>query len=129
MPSPTIYHLVSRADWDRAVGRGRYAPPSLRSEGFVHCSTAEQLDAVAAAFYADVADLLVLDLDETELPVRWEPPAHPDGRAARAARADEPLFPHVYGVIELDAVVNVRPYVNRSTGSDRTDSPPIAPSG
>jgi uncharacterized protein (DUF952 family) len=102
-----IHHAVSGAVWEQAKAAGRYAPPSLATEGFIHCSTAAQLDAVIAAFYADVADLVVLDLDDARLPVRWEPPAHPDGRPAGA---EEPRFPHVYGPIEPRDVVRVWRY-------------------
>ncbi len=104
--APMIHHLVAASAGERAKAEGRYEPPTLATEGFIHCCAAAQLDAVAV-FYADVGDLVVLDLDETILPVRWEPPAHPDGRRPGP---DEPYFPHVYGPIELAAVVGVWPY-------------------
>jgi uncharacterized protein (DUF952 family) len=104
--APMIHHLVAASAWEQAKARGRYEPPTLATEGFIHCCAAAQLDAVAG-FYADVDDLVVLDLDDSILAVRWEPPAHPDGRPASP---DEPYFPHVYGPIELAAVVGVRPY-------------------
>ena len=123
---PMIHHVVNGATWDQAATAGRYEPASLATHGFVHCATAAQVDGVVAAFYADVADLVVLDLDEAVLVVRWEPPAHPDGTPARPG---EPLFPHVYGPIDVRAVIAARPYVRRSTDSARSDSPPTGPSG
>ena len=70
--------------------------------GFVHAATAAQVPGVAARYYADVTEplvLLVLDVDALEAagsPVRWE--ETPDG-----------VFPHVYGPVPVAAVVAVRP--------------------
>ena len=46
-----IYHITSRSAWDEAKARGEYRAPSLESEGFIHCSTRNQLLQVANAFY------------------------------------------------------------------------------
>lgn len=112
-----IHHLVAASDW-RAAGPRTYTPPSLASEGFVHCAgdLATVLD-VANRFYRDVpGEVLVLDLAEERLsaPVRWEAPAHPDGSPAEH---DAPSFPHVYGPIDLCAVVDVRRFVRDPDGT------------
>jgi uncharacterized protein (DUF952 family) len=92
-----IYHIVARADWGRAAG-GPYRADSLAAEGFIHCSNGDQVARVADLFYADGKDLLVLCVDAGRLgcPVRDEDP----GTGER--------FPHVYGPIEREAVVEVR---------------------
>ena len=103
-----IHHLLPAGQWRAAQG-GVLRPDSLDSEGFVHCSPDDAtVLAVANQFYRDAADtLLVLDLDEDRLQheLRWEPPAHPDGRPPEP---HEPWFPHLYGPVEPDAVVAVR---------------------
>lgn len=113
-----ILHLLDRATWQRIREGATYAPPSLATEGFVHCTgDPETLLAVANAFYRDVpGEHVVLELDEAALdaPVRWEPPAHPD---ERPAEADAPMFPHVYGPLRLDAVRGVR-LLLRGAGGD-----------
>ncbi|MBD0744379.1 DUF952 domain-containing protein [Streptomyces sp. CBMA152] len=91
-----IFHVVPLSDWN-AAGTAPYAPSSLASEGFVHCSgdRATAL-AIADAHYGDEsAPLLVLSIDEAALgaEVRWE------GR--------DGAFPHVYGPIERAAVTGV----------------------
>ncbi|WP_371651761.1 MULTISPECIES: DUF952 domain-containing protein [unclassified Streptomyces] len=91
-----IFHVVPGPQWT-AAGSGPYAPASLASEGFVHCSAdlASAL-AVANAHYAHApAPLLLLSVDEAGLAaeVRWEG----KGQA----------FPHVHGPIEREAVVAV----------------------
>lgn len=100
-----IFHIATLADWEAAQVSGSYATSTrgvrLEDEGFVHASRADQWEGVRAAFYADVAEPLVLleiDTDLLDVPVVEEPPA-PGG--------DE-TFPHVYGAIAPAAVVAVR---------------------
>ena len=104
-----ILHLMARTVWEQWRDGGVYEAPSLASDGFVHCTGDVHLMlAVANRFYsAEPGDLVVVSLDAARLPseVRWEAPAHPDGGAPTGA---EPLFPHVYGPLDRDAVVGVR---------------------
>ena len=92
-----LYHLVDRGAWEAARAAGVYRPPSLASEGFIHLSTAEQWPRTRERFYADATELLLLEIDETLLAgdVRYE-------------RADGEDFPHLYGVLDIEAVVSVR---------------------
>jgi len=112
-----IHHLLTEAQWAQADG-GPLHPESLRTEGFVHCSPDEAtLLAVANRFYRAVDEpFLVLDLDEERVghPVRWEPPAHPDGRPAAPG---EPWFPHLYGPVEPGAVRAVRRMLRSPDGT------------
>ncbi len=93
----TIYHLVSRRFWEKDADQP-YRADSLASEGFIHCSFAEQLAWVANGFYADASDLLLLHIDPDRLtgPVREEP-----------CDTGE-IFPHIYGPLNRDAVVKVQ---------------------
>ncbi len=106
-----VLHLAERGIW-AAVGRGGEGTPHtaytgstrglcVDDVGFVHLSTATQLPAVMAAYYADVPAedlvLLVVDLPTLEgcgVPVRWED----------VEGADQP-FPHAYGPLPRQAVV------------------------
>ena len=96
-----IVHVASRGDWEDALTGGRYEPPGFAEEGFVHCSFVEQVVPVADAFFAGRTDLvlLVIDPDRRSAEVRVEAPVPPTG--------DDQRFPHVYGAIELDAVIDV----------------------
>lgn len=112
-----IYHITSRANWAVAQTQGYYRAPSLESEGFIHCSTRHQISGVANELYRGQTDLLLLCIDENLLgaPLVWEAPAHPNcGKSAAAA--DGSLFPHVYGVLNLDAVVAVLDFPETETG-------------
>lgn len=99
MPSSTdvVCHIVDRATWVRAVATGRYAPPSLVREGFIHLSAPAQVAGTAARFFAGIEDLIVLVIPIAALPaLRWEP-------------ADGALFPHCYAPIDPAVVREVRP--------------------
>lgn len=94
-----IFHLALASDWSVAEEAGDYRVSTrgrtLEEEGFVHCSYAHQWEGIRADFYADVADdLVLLTVDPERL---TSPVIEEDG------------FPHVYGPIDVAAVVAVRP--------------------
>jgi uncharacterized protein (DUF952 family) len=95
---PEILHITPRANWEQAVAEGEYSSDDLATEGFIHCLTLEQLPYVYGKFYKDRTGLVVLRIDSERLkyPLRWENP-----------HETLKLFPHVYGPINLDAVVEV----------------------
>ena len=93
--------------------RGCYEPPSLRTEGFVHCSTREQTPVTAERYFRGLTDLVLLWIDPSRLTaeLRLEPPANSQDERARE------MFPHVYGPINLDAVLRVVDFPCDSGGS------------
>ena len=100
-----IYHIAAAADWEQARRDGRYATSTrgrtLAEEGFIHASAAAQVAPVADAFYRDAPDLvlLVIDTERVGPPIRYERvPGQPDP------------YPHIYGPLNLDAVVETRPF-------------------
>jgi uncharacterized protein (DUF952 family) len=95
-PMKPIYHIIPRASWEQRPA-GPYRAESLATEGFIHCSYAEQVAWVANSFFRDQAHLLLLVIDSAKLscPVRDEDPGI------------EQKFPHVYGAINPEAVVEV----------------------
>ncbi len=101
-----IYHITTREAWDAAQKAGRYTAPSLASQGFIHCSTRDQVLPVAEKFYKGQTGLILLAIDSARLTsnVKWEPPF--DGAPPSGVSAVE-LFPHIYGPINLDAIVRV----------------------
>ncbi|QNE21876.1 DUF952 domain-containing protein [Kribbella qitaiheensis] len=110
---PTIFHLAFADQWEAAQQAGSYRwstrGQSLDDEAtFIHCSHAEQVAMVANSFYADVTEPLRLLVIET--------------RRLVSALCDEDLdaigmsFPHLYGPLNLDAVVDVRSYERGADG-------------
>ena len=99
-----IYHIAAASDWDQAQRDGQYTMSTrgrtLAEEGFIHASTAAQAAPVANAFYQGVPDLvlLVIDTERVGPELRYElVPGQPDP------------YPHIYGPLNLDAVVASRP--------------------
>ena len=90
-----VCHIVDRATWERAVAEGRYAPPSLAREGFIHLSAPEQVARTLARFFAGVGGLIVVVFDAAALPLRWE-------------MADGEAFPHCYGAIDPASAREIR---------------------
>jgi uncharacterized protein (DUF952 family) len=96
-----LLHIVKRAEWDEAIRRGSYEPSSLPAEGFIHCSTTDQVIETANRFFLGQDDLVLLCVDERRLTatLKYEPAAD--------ARNEGPLFPHIYGPLNCDAVTLV----------------------
>lgn len=95
---PIIYHVTTAADWSAAQQKGFYEHPSLIAEGFIHCSQAHQLAGVLERYFDGQTDLLKLVIDTDKLTSKfvfdWSP-------------STQDTFPHVYGTINTDAVVDV----------------------
>jgi len=93
-----IYHVVYKADWEKALEQGYYEAPSIRTEGFIHVCHEHQLKGVLGRYYAGRSDLLLMHIDETclDAPLKYE---------NSPSVNDE--FPHIYGKLNLNAVKTV----------------------
>ncbi len=93
----TLLHIVQRAAWAAAVADGRYRPPSLATEGFIHLSAPRQVLGTANRFYRETPDLVVLSVDEASLgpALQWE-----EGEPGE-------LFPHLYRALDVAEVRSV----------------------
>lgn len=107
-----ILHIAHRDDWEASASCGYYKPASLESDGFIHCSTVGQTVETANQFYAHQQGLVLLciDPDRTEAEVKYEAPA-----CAGDQRASS-LFPHIYGPLNVSAVVQVVEFVPGADG-------------
>jgi uncharacterized protein (DUF952 family) len=100
-----IYHIATSADWERAVRDGEYTTSTsgrtLAQEGFIHASGPSQVTGVANMFYKGIEDdlvVLVIDQERVRAPIRYE-----------EAPGGGEWFPHIYGPLNADAVLAVRP--------------------
>jgi uncharacterized protein (DUF952 family) len=102
-----IWHIIKSDAWISAENQGTYRAPSLESEGFIHCSTINQLLDVANNFYAGQKNLLILGIDPAKVPaeIRYED-CYETGQD----------FPHVYGAIPVTAVTQVMAFPPDSDG-------------
>ena len=85
-----LYHLISRGT---RLGDA-YAPESLATEGFVHCSYRDEVRESARLHFPAGAELDVLRIDPRRVPARVEEAPTPRGP-----------MPHVHGPIPRDAIV------------------------
>jgi uncharacterized protein (DUF952 family) len=93
-----IFHICLPHDWVTNSQKGFYYHPSIEKEGFIHCSTAEQLENTIQRFFSDAERLIILEIDPDLLlnELRYE----------QATDLKE-SFPHVYGPINIDSIVHV----------------------
>jgi len=107
-----IWHIALQDDWRDAQPSGSYLVSTrgmtLEEVGYIHCSKPEQIEGVAQRFYADLSELLLLEVDpeRVESEIVEEPPAP----------GVSELFPHIYGPLPITAVCSVRQWTRGETG-------------
>ena len=118
---PRLYHITTAHAWTVARSAGSYCEStrglSLADVGFIHCSYARQVPRVAQALYRGASGLVLLVID-------------PDRLAAELREEDldgsGEVFPHIYGPLNLDAVVDVVPFEPAEDGTFTLPAPPDA---
>lgn len=101
-----ILHILDADAWKTAQSSGTdYRVESLETQGFIHFSTAQQMPRTAEKHYAGRPDLrlLVVDVEKLTAKLVFEPPINPDGRPSTSTEH----FPHLYGALNLDAVLEI----------------------
>ena len=98
MESEYIYHVTNSKEWEAAKLKNEYRPVNYEKEGFIHCSVEKQIPGVLDRFYKGQSGLVKLKIDKSKVqrPVLFE----------LAHDLDE-LFPHIYGPLNIDSVVEV----------------------
>ena len=101
------YHLAPESVWTAQADAEHYLPETYEADGFIHCTDGEvNLLTVGNTFYQTDDRpyvVLVIDLDRVSAPIRYED----------AGR----IYPHIYGALNRDAVVDVRRVVRLADGS------------
>ena len=95
-----ILHITSRDVWQVAESQGEYRADSLETEGFIHCSTPAQVLFVANSGdrFRRLPAPVLLCIDPAKVTSEIRPENLEGG---------DSLFPHIYGPLNLDAVVTV----------------------
>ncbi|MEM7214950.1 MAG: DUF952 domain-containing protein [Pseudomonadota bacterium] len=103
-----IYKIVTQDEWDEAVTTGIFkgAPIDLE-DGYIHFSTAEQVEETAAKHFHGRKNLLLITADSNEFgdALKWEP--------SRGGN----LFPHLYASLRTDQATQVSVLVDQPDGS------------
>jgi uncharacterized protein (DUF952 family) len=91
----TAFKILTEREWAGFRADGRFdGSPVDRADGFIHLSTADQVEGTLARHFAGQDGLVLAEVDLGALgeTVRWE-----ESRGGA-------LFPHVYGAVPLSAV-------------------------
>ncbi|MCL5951003.1 MAG: DUF952 domain-containing protein [Chloroflexi bacterium] len=93
------FHLTPRGYFDALDSAVDYIPSEFERDGFIHCTDgAEAMAQVATAYYKNNPEphyYLYIDKDRVRAPIRYD---DPDRR-----------YPHIYGPLNRDAILSVRP--------------------
>lgn len=92
-----IYHITTEADWKEQMSAQTFTSPSLAVEGFIHACSRDQIPGVLDRYFKSKTNLVVLEIDEHKLGSELKYEAGPTGES----------FPHIYGLIERDAITAV----------------------
>jgi uncharacterized protein (DUF952 family) len=96
-----IYHLVPIDYWEAQLPDRLYVPADFAREGFIHCTRgADQIAVVANRYYRNdrrAWHVVVIAEQIVSSEIKYEP------------GADGVLYPHIYGPLNREAVLNVLP--------------------
>ena len=95
-----IYHIATNDAWKKAQETGNYEHPSLKEEGFIHCSLDHQVEGVLDRYFKGQTGLVKLVIDTTKLTSKY---------VYDWSKSNTDTYPHVYGPINNDAIVEVVP--------------------
>ncbi len=94
------YKILTADQWSKFQSEGIFtgAPVDL-ADGYIHMSTADQLDETLAKHFAGQSGLVIATIDLAVLgdALKWE--------ISRGGA----LFPHYYGVLPMAAVIKTKP--------------------
>jgi uncharacterized protein (DUF952 family) len=113
MADASIFHITEREVWAAAQAAGEYRADSLAAQGFIHASTAAQVVETANRYYKGQDGLVLLCIDAS----RVTAPIKHEAASGEAHARDAGLFPHIYGALNLDAVVRVLDFPCRADGT------------
>ena len=95
-----IYKILTNEQWQKFQRTGNFVgSPVDLADGYIHFSTALQLAQTAAKHFAQMKDLILLEVDEQDFgdELKFEPSRGGD------------RFPHLYANLSLDQVSNCWP--------------------
>lgn len=93
-----IYKILPRSEWAAAEAAGRFEGSAVdHQDGYIHFSTAAQAPETARRYFANLPDLVVLEVEGDALgpALKWEPSRGGD------------LFPHLYAPLAAAQVLAV----------------------
>lgn len=96
------------AQWYDARQAGEYIPSGFAREQFIHCSYSHQLLTVANRFYRGHSGLVILVIEPSKIN---------SSLIEENLEGGTELYPHLYGVLSIDAVVKAIAFPCNADGS------------
>jgi uncharacterized protein (DUF952 family) len=95
-----ILHTLKESEWNEVKDKRFYGEHYVESDGFIHCSDIHTVHNVVWMFLTISEPLvfLCIDTDKVQAEIIWENGGSTD-------------YPHIYGLLNIDAVVNVLPFI------------------
>ena len=93
-----IFHITKRDAWTRANAEGSYRAEMFPIEGFIHCSTVDQVIQVANLRFRGQTGLVLLSINTVRVNAKI---------IYENLEGGSQLFPHIYGELNIDAVAEV----------------------
>ena len=98
-----LYKILTHTQWEKMKQIAldyRFGSDLDQQDGFLHLSTATQVEQVAKKYFSHLSDGILLQIDyPSKSPlIRWEPNSKGE------------LFPHAYQALPLSLVKNVFPF-------------------
>ncbi len=93
-----IFHIVLPEVWEKFKNEKFYEADSLKTEGFIHCSFTRQVETVLQRYYKDAQKVLILEIEPKKLMSKLVEEPSTGGE----------IYPHIYGKINAEAIVNVK---------------------
>ncbi|MDN3955844.1 DUF952 domain-containing protein [Sporolactobacillus laevolacticus] len=103
-----ILHCLKQNSWEKAKNSLYYGKEQIEADGFIHCSSIENFWRVAPNFknIKEQMLLLCIDTNKVESQIKWGD----DDNCGRE-------YPHIYGELNTDAIVNVVPFLRDEQGN------------
>ena len=106
--SEFLYHITSIAEWEKAQAQNIYQPQRFSEEGFIHCSYLHQVIEVANRIFSNQNNLILLQIDCQKVESKIIDENLEGGKE---------LYPHIYGLLPIDAVSDAIAFPSNSDGS------------
>ena len=107
-----LYHLALADEWADALERGAYERStsglSLAEVGFIHLSYGRQVQGTADRFFGDADELVLLTISPSLI--------EPSVGEIRVDPVGDDHYPHLYGPLPIDVVVEARPLARGDDG-------------
>lgn len=99
-----IFHFVEKRIFEDGLRDGYYINPSLATRGFIHSVTKENMYIIAERYLMSQEPIIILVIDESKIKADI---IYEESKGI--------IYPHIYGKIERNAIINVLPLLKDET--------------